>query len=302
MEYTLTIPAPEHFSFWRTVFSHGWCALPPFRVDKEQQNLGRILTLSGGGIVHVRLRELPSGGVRVTATSPAVPDPRGRAEIRLQLRSCLRLDEDFGEFYREVRRRNGFRWIGRMAAGRMLRAPTVFEDVLKMICTTNCSFSLTKVMVANLCRYFGTAAGNAGYAFPSPEAIARTTEKFLRKNVKSGYRSPYILEFSRRVSDGLLEPESWRTSTLPTPELFDQVRSIRGVGPYAAGNILKLLGRYDYLGLDSWCRGKFFEIHRRGRRGNDRQIEKFYEPYGKWRGLFFWLDLTKHWYDHQFPF
>jgi hypothetical protein len=31
-------------------------------------------------------------------------------------------------------------------------------------------------------------------------------------------------------------------------------------------------------------------------------MEKFYEHYGKWRGLFFWMDLTKHWYDYDFPF
>jgi hypothetical protein len=31
-------------------------------------------------------------------------------------------------------------------------------------------------------------------------------------------------------------------------------------------------------------------------------IEKFYEPFGKWKGLFFWLDLTKHWQDKKDPF
>jgi len=39
---------------------------------------------------------------------------------------------------------------------------------------------------------------------------------------------------------------------LTTEALFQELRSIKGVGAYSAGNILKLLGRYDYLGLDSW--------------------------------------------------
>jgi hypothetical protein len=77
---------------------------------------------------------------------------------------------------------------------------------------------------------------------------------------------------------------------------------VKGVGPYAAGNILKLLGHYDRLGIDSWCRKQFFEIHRNGRKTTDRVIERHYQPYGKWRGLFFWLDLTKPWYDKEFPF
>jgi hypothetical protein len=49
------------------------------------------------------------------------------------------------------------------------------------------------------------------------------------------------------------------------------------VGPYAAGNLLKLLGHYDYLAIDSWCRMKFFELHKGGRKVLDKTIEKFYK-------------------------
>ena len=34
----------------------------------------------------------------------------------------------------------------------------------------------------------------------------------------------------------------------------------------------------------------------------DKVIEKFYAPFGTWKGLFFWLDVTKHWYEKKFPF
>jgi 3-methyladenine DNA glycosylase/8-oxoguanine DNA glycosylase len=302
MKSSLILTTPPHFKFWRTVFSHGWCALPPFRVDKEHPALWRILTLDAGKTVLVRLEDNNRNGIKVSTESAFSHRQSDRREIVRQLRVCLRLDEDFEEFYREARRRDGFHWVSRAGAGRMLRSPTVFEDVVKMICTTNCSWSLTEVMVHNLCRYFGEPFADAGAAFPRPEAIAGATEKILRKKIKTGYRSPYLLELARNVATGTVDPESWRTSNLPTPELFDEVRSVKGVGPYAAGNILKLLGRYDYLGLDSWCRGKFFEIHKKGRVSRDRVIEKFYEPYGKWKGLFFWLDVTKEWYDHKFPF
>jgi hypothetical protein len=95
---------------------------------------------------------------------------------------------------------------------------------------------------------------------------------------------------------------SWRDSSVPTPELFAEVRSVKGIGPYAAGNILKLLGRYDYLGIDSWCRKKFFDLFKDGRIVSDRTIERHYAPFGKWRGLLFWLDVTEDWYHEQFPF
>jgi 3-methyladenine DNA glycosylase/8-oxoguanine DNA glycosylase len=110
------------------------------------------------------------------------------------------------------------------------------------------------------------------------------------------------LELSRKIAGGTLEIEKWRTSDEPTEELFIQVRSIKGVGEYAAGNILKLLGRYDYLGLDSWTRGKFYEIFRKGRKVKDSTVERHYARFGRWRGLFMWMDMTKDWYEKQYPF
>ncbi|MGH2568790.1 MAG: DNA-3-methyladenine glycosylase family protein, partial [Bacteroidota bacterium] len=74
---------------------------------------------------------------------------------------------------------------------------------------------------------------------------------------------------------------------LHTGELFKQVRSVKGMGDYAAGNIMKLLGRYDYLGLDSWVRGKFSSLHKNGRTVSDKTIERHYARYGKWKGFFF---------------
>jgi hypothetical protein len=32
----------------------------------------------------------------------------------------------------------------------------------------------------------------------------------------------------------------------------------------------------------------------------DSTIERHYAPYGKWRGLFFWLEMTRYWHDEKF--
>jgi N-glycosylase/DNA lyase len=189
-----------------------------------------------------------------------------------------------------------------MKAGRMLRAPSVFEDVVKMICTTNCSWALTTIMVENLVGELGRPFDDSHKSFPSPETLARTSEQFLRKTIRAGYRSPFLLEFAEKVANGKLNVESWRSSELSTGVLFKELRSIKGVGEYAAGNILKLLGRYDYLGLDSWVRGKYYELYHSGRKVSDRTIEQRYKAYSKWRGLFFWMEMTKDWYNHKFPF
>jgi N-glycosylase/DNA lyase len=297
----LEIKTPPLFNFWRTVYSHGWCSLPPFFVDKEHESLSRLVELGDGTLIQCVMRPKP-GGITVALHCQTSLAAGQKNETRNLLCVCLRLKDNLSEFYREAARDSKYRWIPKAGAGRLLRAPTVFEDVVKMICTTNCSWSLTEVMVRNLTTVIGKSLGDGLSAFPSPQAIAGTTEAFLRKHIRTGYRSPYLLELATVVAEERLDLESWRSSPLSTEELFKEVKSVKGMGDYAAGNILKLLGRYDYLGLDSWVRAKFYELHTRGRKVKDSTIEKRYAPLGKWRGLFFWLEMTREWYNHKFPF
>jgi 3-methyladenine DNA glycosylase/8-oxoguanine DNA glycosylase len=298
---TIALDVPENFNFRHTIFSHGWCVLPPFRVDSAGSSLERLLSLSGGGLVQCSVRENGKGKLCATVQSPGPLMENEKREIVFRLRDCLRLDEDLSPFYREVRRYPKYRWIAGSGAGRMLRAPSVFEDVVKMICTTNCSWALTETMIANIVRELGKKFDGMGNSFPAADVLAGVTEAFLRKKIRAGYRAPFLLEFAEKVADGKLDIERWRSPELPAEELFKQLRSIKGVGDYAAGNLLKLLGRYDHLGLDSWVRGRYYELYHKGRRVGDATIEKRYAQYGKWRGLVFWLEMTRHWMDQKTP-
>ena len=61
--------------------------------------------------------------------------------------------------------------------------------------------------------------------------------------------------------------------------------------------MMKLLGRYEGLGLDSWVRKEFSKLHRSGRPASDTAIARHYKPFGKWRGLALWCDLTRGWHE-----
>jgi 3-methyladenine DNA glycosylase/8-oxoguanine DNA glycosylase len=299
--YHIQIPVPRDFNFWSTIYSHGWCVLPPFSIQKEEGTFSRIVSLEKNLSAECTLKD--AGGaidVLVRCSDSLTSVQKGR--IQHQLSQCLRLDENLSEFYAEARRLSGFRWIPKAGAGRMLRAPTVFEDLVKMICTTNCSWALTESMVLNLTTHLGQQFDDGKYSFPLPEAIAGKSDAFLRKHIRAGYRSPYLLELSENVATGRVDLESWRSSQSATEDLFRLVRSVKGAGDYAAGNLLRLLGRYDYLGLDSWVRSTFYELHTKGRKVKDSTIERHYAPFGKYRGLFFWLEMTRHWYKRKFPF
>src|SRR5262249_11158505 len=146
------------------------------------------------------------------------------------------------------------------AAGRLMRSPTVFEDLVKTMCTTNCSWALTKKMLVNMVDLLGEPSADGRKAFPTAAAMAAQSEKFYRDEIRAGYRSPYFIELAASVASGKLDPENWLHSDLPTSELKKELKKVKGVGDYAADNLLKLLGRYDGgLALDSWIRSKFYQ-------------------------------------------
>jgi N-glycosylase/DNA lyase len=137
--------------------------------------------------------------------------------------------------------------------------------------------------------------------FPSPEAMAARPVRFFRDGARAGYRAPFLREVAIRVARRQGDPESWLSGERPTEEIRREILELPGAGPYVADNLLKLLGRYEGLGIDSWCRRKFAEMHTRGRRVGDRRIARFYAPFGKWAGLALWCDMTRDWLDGPGP-
>src|SRR6202008_3426688 len=109
-----------------------------------------------------------------------------------------------------------FEWIPKQGAGRMLRSPTVFEDLVKMICTTNCSWALTQKMVTGLVEKLGRKTSEGLHSFPGPEALAAMPVEFFVEEVRAGYRAPYLKELSERIVSGGLNVEEWIHSQLPT--------------------------------------------------------------------------------------
>ncbi|MBM4168508.1 MAG: Fe-S cluster assembly protein HesB [Ignavibacteria bacterium] len=295
-----SIRTPPDFDFWKTIYSHGWCSLAPFTVDTRRETFRAVLALSDQTVYDCRI-SYRHRSLAIEAHSASRMTASRRIELRTMIEQIFRLEENLREFYRRARTYPEYRWIARMRAGRMLRASTAFEDIIMMICTTNCNWSLTTIMVENLCNEFGLPATNGVRSFPSPESIAGSTERVLRQKIRAGYRAPYLLAFAEQVASKKIDPEGFRTSPLATPDLLNSMTAIKGIGPYAAENLLRLFGRYDYLALDSWVRAKYSELHHRGRKVSDRTIQRRYARFGKWRGLFFWLEMTRDWYDEKFP-
>jgi N-glycosylase/DNA lyase len=125
--------------------------------------------------------------------------------------------------------------------------------------------------------------------------MAKKDEKFFREVVRAGYRAPHLVKIARDVAGGRLDVEAFR-STGDTAGLRERLLALPGIGPYAAENLLRLLGHYDFLGLDSWCRGRLKELYPRIR-DTDAFAARRYKKFGRWMGLAMWLDLTREWHD-----
>ena len=290
----ISIPTPPTFSFKRTIISHGWCELLPFEIDRERWTLTRALDLYEGAPVTVVI----SGTKRALQIRASRQlGKRATEKVSRDVRHMLRLDDDLTPFYQATKANPNFEWVSDQGAGRLLRSPTVYEDLVKMICTTNCSWALTDKMVTGLVQGLGRETRDGRRTFPTPEAMALMPEKFYVNEVRAGYRAGYLKELADRVAEGSLNVEEWLTSPLPTADLIKELKKVKGVGDYAAENLLKLLGRYDGLALDSWTRMKFFKVHNSGRKATDKKIARYYSGFKEWRGLALWCDMTRDWLD-----
>jgi N-glycosylase/DNA lyase len=180
----------------------------------------------------------------------------------------------------------------------MLRTPTVFEAVVKTVCTTNCAWSATVRMVTALVANLGEpAAGSEARAFPTAEAMAAAPESFYRDVVRAGYRSAYLRSLASGVAAGAIELEELGepSSELPDDEVAARLLALPGIGPYGTAHMMMLLGRHSRLVLDSWTRPKYARL--RGRKATDAQIERRFRRYGRYAGLAFWLYLTRDWVE-----
>ena len=202
----------------------------------------------------------------------------------------LGLEQDLSPFYAQTRQEPKLAQVEASAQGRILRSPTLFEDTVKTILTTNTAWSGTIRMTEKLVGRFGSPlpADPDRRAFPTPEQLADTDEATLRSEAGLGYRAPYVLQLARDVAAGTLDLESLKAADIPTAELRQQLLAIKGVGDYAAANLLMILGRYDFIPVDSWAFKMVSHEWYGGESVGRAQVEDAFERWGEWRGLAYW--------------
>lgn len=295
MPTTLTIAAPKDFRLARDYCSYGYFLLEPNHWEPETRTVSRVLNLETGpasvDIVQTAIRPEPRLRARFdrSLTRPE------QGEARAKIGRMLSLDvthEQIRAFHKADPR---WKKAGR---GRLSRSPTLFEDIVKTVTSCNVAWPSTINMNRRLCEVLGDRSPSGRPAFPTPAKLARTRAGTLRARCRVGYRDQRLIDLARMYHRGEIS-EAWLTDPETTDdEAFRFLLTLPGVGPYAAGNIMQLLGRFSRLALDS-------ESVRHGKAvlgltGTDaailKRMSKHYEPFGEHRFRSYWFELWA-WYE-----
>lgn len=294
---TLRLNVSDDYRLSRDVCSYGYFLLAPNRWIVPDQALLRTLSLPGGAAsIHVSQPGGDGSPLRV-ATSRTL-NAADKAELTRQVVRMLRLDENaahVADFHRRDRR-----WK-RSGRARLFRSPTLFEDVIKTVTSCNVTWPGTVRMNLRLCDVLGDlpsgyAAGQPAPGFPSPARLALSRPAMLRARCRVGYRDARIVELARMFHAGKragIDAEWFEDPATPDDAIHDALLELPGVGPYAAANILQLLGRYSRLPLDT-------ESVRHGRsvlgfKGSSTQVmqrvREHFAPFGSHAFRSYWFEM-----------
>ncbi|MCH8271323.1 MAG: hypothetical protein IH985_08975 [Planctomycetes bacterium] len=321
----MTLSVPGDYLLARDYCSYGYFLLAPNHWDPDTHTLYRVLDLEDSPAVLAvnqgpPFRTLPRSlrGKPLTVRASRVLSRAEQSRVRADLSRMLRLDEDrrtIAAFHRADPR-----WK-RSGRGRLMRSPTLFEDILKTVTSCNVTWPGTVNMNRRLCEVLGTKVGQVSdltskvsrvsdltsascplrHTFPTPEKLARARATTLRGRCRVGYRDRRMIELarlfaSRRGKPPTLDPRWFEDPRTPSGEIHDTLLSLPGIGPYAAANIMQLLGRYDRLPLDT-------ESVRHGRDvlglvGTDAHVMKkvadHFAPFGRHAFRSYWFEMWTH--------
>ncbi|MDQ6767450.1 MAG: hypothetical protein M3Z41_06535 [Candidatus Eremiobacteraeota bacterium] len=293
---TTRLSVRRPFSLFSTVVSHGWYQTLPFRWVEDDRALLRAEGLRDGRVMLVRVEEDASTkrnhrDLVIAIKGNGVKDPGIAEEMLRRVTVMLHADEDLSGFYELCTKVPDLQAARRQGAGRCMRAPTLWEDVIKTILGTNVTWRQAVTMINRLARLGDPCPADESLrTWPTPGQIVRAKEKFLRDTVRAGYRSPYIMELALAQKSGAIDLDTidGTAKKMSEQQLFATLVALKGVGKSSAHFLMNLLGHYDHLPVDSatyaYAKRELFN----GKRPTEKQIRRRFASYGKWQSLAYW--------------
>ncbi|HET7451506.1 MAG TPA: hypothetical protein VFL12_02095, partial [Thermoanaerobaculia bacterium] len=130
----IVIDVPTPVSFVAVVRSHGWYDLPPFSREDATRTLA-LRVRRGRKTALLAFRAAPGG---IEAEAPA---EFAATELEAVAARVFSLSVDLRSFHAQAADDPDLSWAAARGAGRFLRAPSLWEDAVKMLLTTNCTWA-----------------------------------------------------------------------------------------------------------------------------------------------------------------
>lgn len=285
----MKIPLKKPFHFEGAVKDHGWWMLTPNQWDEEMKVYSRTIQLSTGKNVVVSV-SYHEDYLNVEVENNISLEAADKEEIKQHIRWIFRLEENFEDFYAMGKEHDELLRLAEEKRGRLLRSPTLFEDVIKVILTTNTSWQQTINMTNNLVEGLGeaipTKEAPKRKTFPSAEKVLDAGEDYLKEHVRVGYRSSYLIDVAEKTLDDTFNLESFKE---PEKDL-GKIKTIKGIGPYAFSTLSMLLGEYETLPIDSVYREHVTNKYFDGNQPSKKKLKSVYDKWGAYKYLAYWFD------------
>ena len=279
-----SIHTPPQFHFASTVVSHGWYLLAPFRWEREEQTLHRPLLL--GGKTFDLAISFDGQALRVEGASK-----KSIGELRQKLSRMFQLKIDTREFVELAGSSQTHAWVSSSGFGRLLCGATLFEDVVKIITTTNTMWRQTMRMTELLVEKCGRRTKSGRATFPEPADVALFSAAELQRDCRLGYRAKSIHALASGIVSGAIDVAGISDPSQSTAELFASYRQLPGIGPYGAAHLLAMDGRHDFIAVDTEFRRFVRERYHGGRAVSDKTMLRRYAKWGRWKYLAYWSEL-----------
>ncbi len=293
----LKVDTPTDFELARDVCSYGYFVLMPNDWDVSTQRLSRVLEFDEKPSACV-IDQCEDGRLRVRFDRRLDRGEQSHARAQIRRMLCLEMTQDDIRAFHRV----DPRWK-KSGRGRLFRSPTLFEDVIKTVTSCNVTWPGTVNMNRRLCEVCGRRSVSGAHAFPSAKKLARTRLGTLRGRCRVGYRDQRIVELAKLFAGGHVD-EHWLTDpSVSDDEVFKFLISLPGIGPYAGGNIMQLLGRYSRLAVDTETIRHAKAVL--GMVGSDAQITRalqvHYDQFGRHKFRSYWFELWTHYESKAGP-
>jgi len=277
---------PRFYNLHMVCHTHGWKNLAPFFWDDVSNSINFAVRIDTQSI-DISARQ-KSNKIEVSVTSHSKLNSKNLNYTKGLIRRSLSIDANISGLYQKAKEiGKQYEKLIRKGAGRLLRAPTLWEDAAKTLFTTNCSWSLTEKICETICsEKFIPASPSGAFPFPSPDVINGYSSNELKKLIPVGYRNRFLKSLAEAFSNDsdLQHIESDEMDYFTAKKIASQ---LKGFGSYASSHILLLSGYFQDVPIDTVVVSYLKRVHRV--RKPSSFIDRHYRKWGeyKWWGLKF---------------